>query len=85
MFGLASFSCALVYLEFLSTHSQRNKYIKYGMIETSFSAISILSRAMIFNGTAIIFGFYRMLEINNLKIKSLLIIRYFIFLFFYFL
>ena len=84
MFGLASFSCALVYLEFLSTHSQRNKYIKYGMIETSFSAISILSRAMIFNGTAIIFGFYRMLEINNLKIKSLLIIRYFIFLFFLF-
>ena len=83
MFGLASLSCVLIYLD-LSNKIQNNKYIKFGVIETSISSISILSRAMIFNGTSIIFGFYRMLEINNLKIKAYFIIKYFISLFFLF-
>ena len=77
MFGLASFSTLIIFLEFKFKKKNSNSVVKYGLIETFISAISILSRAMIFNGVSIIYGFYRLVEINNIKVKKIKFIKYF--------
>jgi hypothetical protein len=76
MFGLASFSSLLIFFEFQLKKKNSNKLIKFGLLETFVSSISILSRAMIFNGTSIIYGFYRLIELNNFKIKISAFIKY---------
>ena len=77
MFGLASFSTLIIFFEFQFKKTNSNSMIKYGLFETFISSISILSRAMIFNSTAIIYGFYRLVEMNNIKIKKVIFLRYF--------
>ena len=77
MFGLTSFSTLIIFLEFKFKKKNSNSVVKYGLIETFISAISILSRAMIFNGVSIIYGFYRLVEINNIKVKKIKFIKYF--------
>ena len=77
MFGLASFSTLIIFFEFKFKKMNSNPVVKFGLIETFISAISILSRAMIFNGVSIIYGFYRLVEIDNIKIKKIIFIKYF--------
>lgn len=78
MFGLTSFSAIMIYFEFEYKKKNSNKIIKYASLETLISSVSILSRAMIFNSTAIIYGFYRLVEINKIKIKKKVFIKYFL-------
>jgi hypothetical protein len=77
MFGLTSFSTIIIFFEFKLKNDDSNKMIKYGFLETFNSSISILSRAMIFNSTALIYGLYRLTEIKNIKVKKNIFIRYF--------
>jgi hypothetical protein len=77
MFGLTTFSSLIVFFEFHYKKKNSNKIVKYGLLETFISSISILSRAMIFNGTALIYGFYRLIEINKIEIKIKNFIKYF--------
>ena len=79
MFGLTSFSAVLLFFEF---HYKKNNktYLKFGFIENFLSSISILSRAMIFNGTSLIFGFYRLTDFGGHKIKKKFFIKSFIIL-----
>lgn len=78
MFGLSTFSAILIFFEFQYKIKNSNKIVKYGLIETFLSSVSILSRAMIFNGTAIIYGFYRLVEINKIPINKKSFIKYFL-------
>ena len=78
MFGLTTFSSLIVFFEFHYKKKNSNKIVKYGLLETFISSISILSRAMIFNATALIYGFYRLIEINKVKIKINSFIKYFL-------
>ncbi len=77
MFGLASFSTMVIFFEFKLKKKNSNTKMKYGLLETFISSISVLSRAMIFNGVSIIYGFYRLVEMNNIKIKKVIFIKYF--------
>ncbi len=78
MFGLSTFSSILIFFEFQYKNKNSNKIVKYSLIETFISSVSILSRAMIFNGTAIIYGFYRLVEINKIKVNKKIFIKYFL-------
>ena len=85
LFGLASISTLIIYFEakFLKKFFLLSSIIIY--LETFFSSISMLSRGMIFNAFALMYGIYKFSKKLNLKqnvffyIKSLI----FIFIFFY--
>ena len=81
MFGLTTFSSLLIFFEFKFKKKNSNNLIKFSLFETFISSISVLSRAMIFNGTAIIYGFYRLVEIENIEIKKNTFIKYFLIIF----
>ena len=57
MFGLTSFSSILIFFEFQLKKKNNNNYLKFGLLETLISSISMLSRAMIFNGISIVYGY----------------------------
>ena len=78
MFGLASFSAVLIFFEFHIKKKNSNKIIKFSFLENFLSSISILSRAMIFNSTSISYGYYKMLEIQNIKINNYKFLKYFL-------
>ena len=59
MFGFASFFSVIIYFEFL-INNKNNKYLSLGFMENFISSISSISRAMIFNSSAVLFGFYRL-------------------------
>lgn len=79
MFGLTSFTAVLFFLEF---HYKKNNtsYLKLGFIENFLSSVSILSRAMIFNGTSLIYGFYRLTDLSGQKTSKKFFIKSFIIL-----
>ncbi len=78
MFGLASFSSILIFLEFFYKKKNSNNVLKMGVLESFFSSISVLSRAMIFNSTSLVYGYYRLLELNNIKIRKTKFIKSFL-------
>ena len=78
MFGLTSFSSLIIFFEFKYKKKNSNKIIRYSLLETFLSSISILSRAMIFNGAALIYGFYRLVEINKIILEKKTFIKYFL-------
>ena len=80
MFGLSSIASIFIFFEFKFKKKNENLFLKIGLLETFFSSISILSRAMIFNGTALIFGFYRLVEFGNIRIIKKKFIIYFLIL-----
>ena len=80
MFGFASFFSLIIYLEFLIKKKNSNNILKFGFLENFISSISAISRAMIFNSTAIFYGYYRLIELNNLKIDKKKFIKYFFFI-----
>jgi hypothetical protein len=79
MFGFSSFFSVIIYLEFLIKKKNSNNILKFGFLENFFSSISSISRAMIFNSTAIFYGYYRLIELNNFKINKKKFIKYFSF------
>ena len=79
MFGFASFFSLVIYFEFL-INNKSNKYLSFGFMENFISSISSISRAMIFNSSAVLFGFYRLQELRLKKINNKLIIKNFIIL-----
>lgn len=79
-FGFASFSSLIIYFEFISNKKFKCSAIFFGLIEVFISSISLLSRAMIFNGFSLLFGFYRSKEIFEEKINKKKITVYFLFL-----
>ena len=64
---------------YLTTNHNSNNILKFGFLENFFSSISSISRAMIFNSTAIFYGYYRLIELNNFKINKKKFIKYFSF------
>ena len=77
MFGFASFFSIIIYMEFLLKKKKRKNILKFGFLENFFSSIASISRAMIFNSTALFFGYYRMMELSNLKIDKKTFIKYY--------
>ena len=77
MFGFSSFFSVIIYLEFLIKKKNSNNILKFGFLENFFSSISSISRAMIFNSTAIFYGYYRLIELNNLKINKKKFTKYY--------
>lgn len=77
MFGFASFFSLIIYLEFLIKKKNSNNILKFGFLENFFSSISSISRAMIFNSTALFYGYYRLVELNNQKVDKKKFIKYF--------
>ena len=80
MFGFASFFSIIIYLDFLVKKKSSHNILKFGLLENFLSSISSLSRAMIFNSTAIFYGYYRLLELNNFKIKRAKFIKFYLFI-----
>ena len=70
MFGLTSLSSVLIFFEFFHKKNNSNKILRYGILETFISSVSILSRAMIFNGTALIYGFYKLVDFSKIEIRK---------------
>jgi hypothetical protein len=79
-FGFASFSSLIIYVEFLVNKKYKYSAILFGFIEVFISSVSLLSRAMIFNGFSLLLGLYRIKEILDNKINKVEIIKYFIIL-----
>ncbi len=79
MFGFGSFFSTFIYLEFLIKNKNSNNILKIGFFENFLSSVSSISRAMIFNSTAIFYGYYRLLDLNNLKIYKKKFIKYYFF------
>lgn len=85
MFGLASLSSIIIFFEFFYKRKNSNNILKIGIFENFISSISILSRAMIFNSTSLVYGYYRLAELNNMKINKIKFIKFFIIIFIMFL
>lgn len=75
-FGFASISSLIIYAEFFSKIKKKFNGLVVGFLEVFISSISILSRAMIFNGFSLLLGYYRTKEIINKKINTKEIISY---------
>ena len=80
MFGLTSLSSVLIFFEFFHKKNNSNKILRYGILETFISSVSILSRAMIFNGTALIYGFYKLVDFSKIEIRKKKFVNYFLIL-----
>lgn len=78
MFGFASFFTVIIYLEFLIKKKNSNNILKLSFLENFLSSISSLSRAMIFNSTAIFYGYYRLINLNNFEINKNKFVKYFL-------
>ncbi|MBC8296193.1 MAG: hypothetical protein H8E55_10400 [Pelagibacterales bacterium] len=79
-FGFATFSSLIIYAELLSNKKFKYNGILIGFLECFISTVSILSRAMIFNGSALLFGYYKNHELLKKKINKKKIIQYFLIL-----
>ena len=75
-FGFASFSTLIIFAELMINKKKFSGGIIVGFIEVFLSSISILSRAMIFNGFSLLLGYYRSKEILNLNINFRIIVKY---------
>lgn len=85
MFGLASLSSIIIFFEFFYKKKNSNNILKIGILENFLSSISILSRAMIFNSTSLVYGYYRLIELNDIKINKIKFIKFFTIIFLMFL
>ncbi len=78
MFGLASITSILVFFEFKFKKKNSNNLLKIGFLENFISSVSILSRAMIFNSTSLLYGYYRLVGFSEIKINKKIFIKYFL-------
>lgn len=78
MFGFASLSSILIFFEFSLKKKNSNNLLKYGIFETFISSISVLSRAMIFNSTSLAYGYYKLVELSNIKVNKINFLKFFL-------
>ena len=78
MFGLASLSSMIIFLEFYYKKKNSNNIVKIGIFENFVSSISVLSRAMIFNSTSLVYGYYRLVELSEVKVNKIKFVKFFI-------
>lgn len=69
LFGLASISAIIVWLESQLTKTVSTIAISLGLIETFVSNVSLLSRGMILNSGALLLGVFRSLKFNSITFK----------------
>jgi len=69
-FGFASFFSILIFIFYLGNFKRKKNIIYLALLECFISSVSQLSRAMIFNGSSIIFGFYKTLVKAGIEIKK---------------
>lgn len=81
LFGLASVSAIILWLEFQIKKATSITAIFLALIETFVSNVSLLSRGMILNSSALLYGVLTSLKTNSIKFK----LRHMIFTFFVFL
>ena len=67
-FGLASMSCMILYLELCGDRKYRLPLV-LGVLEVFCSNVSMLSRGMILNGTALLYGFFKFAHLKKIKIE----------------
>jgi hypothetical protein len=77
LFGLASFSAVILRFEFEINKSISYMVVILSLIEGFFSNVSLLSRGMILNSGALLYGVFISLKLNALKIS----LRFFITIF----
>ena len=77
MFGLASLSSMIIFFEFYYKKNSNN-IVKIGIFENFVSSISVLSRAMIFNSTSLVYGYYRLVELSEVKVNKIKFVKFFI-------
>ena len=75
-FGFTTFSAMLIFLEILNNKNNKNNLLYLGFFECFMSSISVLSRGMVFNGLALLLGYYKSLENFKIKISKKLIFKY---------
>lgn len=75
LFGLASVSATVLWIEFQIKKQTSILVITLSLIEACISNVSLLSRGMILNGSALLFGVLRSLQLNSIKtnIKHILL------------
>ena len=78
MFGLASLSSMMIFFEFFYKKKNSNNFVKIGVFENFISSISVLSRAMIFNSSSLVYGYYRLVELSDIKINKIKFIKFFV-------
>jgi len=69
LFGLASFSALIIKFEYFD--NQKNSYLVafLALFETFASNVALLSRGMILNSSALVYGFYRSSSLNRIKFR----------------
>lgn len=82
LFGLASISAVILWLEFQIKKSTSITVILLALIETFVSNVSLLSRGMILNSSALLYGVLKTLKFDSIKFKLRhIIITFFVFSF----
>ena len=70
LFGLATFSSIVVYFEIIQKRNAPYTVTFVGLFETFLSSVSLLSRGMILNAGALLYGIYRALTLLSLKFNA---------------
>lgn len=84
LFGLSSFSSLIIYLELRLKKKINGTLFFLSIFETFLSAISMLSRGMIFNASAIFFGAYINERYYQFKFNLLFYVKYLLVIVFFF-
>lgn len=69
LFGLASISAVMLWLEFQIKKSTSSAVILLALIETFVSNVSLLSRGMILNSSALLYGVLKSLKFDSITFK----------------
>jgi hypothetical protein len=76
LFGLSSFSSLIIYFELRIKKKINSSLFFFSIFETFLSAISMLSRGMIFNSTALFYGLYKNERQYQLKFNILFYLKF---------
>lgn len=68
-FGLASFGALILHYEYVVAQRTSITGWLFALLEGFTSSVSLLSRGMVLNWSALFFGFFRSVQFNRLKIK----------------
>ncbi len=68
-FGLASFSAVILHFELSLNNKPPYLVALLGLLETYFSNISLLSRGMVLNASALFYGVFRSLKLNSIRLS----------------
>lgn len=69
LFGLASVSAVILKFEYFDNNKKSYLVAVISLIETFASNVSLLSRGMILNSGALVFGFYKSISLYQIKFK----------------